>query len=329
MAPRAGTSRRFVVRAPATTANLGPGFDCLGLTLDLWNETEVALAGDGLSVSVDGEGRSSLPRDGRNVVPAMLLRRLDELGCERPSGLRLECRNRIPLDSGLGSSAAAVVTGLLAAETIAGHRSTESDVVRSAAAAEGHADNAAAAVLGGLTAVALDGDDLVWRSWAVPRLPVVVVTPEGHYSTGEARAALPAGVPLSAAVANLGRVPLVIEALRQGDLDLLGRVMVDDLHERGRLALTPGAAQAQRIARSAGAAAVAVSGSGPSLIAFVADDDRAQRVGDTMADVFASAGVSARVRRLTTITRGVHVAVSDADHGVAGGRNDAGDRPTV
>jgi len=312
------------VRAPATTANLGPGFDCLGLTLDLWNETDVDLSGSGSSVEVEGEGHSTLPRDDGNLVLATLLARLDELGCERPAGLRLRCRNRIPLDSGLGSSAAAVVAGLLAAETVAGRRPSEAAVLRSAASAEGHADNAAAAVLGGLTAVARDGDGLVWRSWAVPRLPVVVVTPEGHYSTGEARACLPDSVPLADAVANLGRVPLVIEALRQGDLDLLGRVMVDSLHERARLGLTPGATRAQHVAREAGAAAVAVSGSGPSLIAFVADDDGARVVGEALAEVFASAGVSAQVRRLATTTRGVHVTA-----GAAGGRGDAGDRPTA
>ena len=136
-------------------------------------------------------------------------------------------------------------------------------------------------------------------------------------------------MPLTDAVANLGRVPLVIEALRQGDLDLLGRVMVDSLHERGRLALTPGAEQARRAARAAGAAAVAVSGSGPSLIAFVADDDRARRVGDALAEVFATAGVSAQVRRLTTTTRGVHVAAADDASGVAGRPGGAWEHPVI
>lgn len=258
---------KVTVRVPATTANLGPGFDCLGLALDLWNEADFTLQGKGWQVSVAGEGAAWLPRDERNLVAQALQAFYRAHALPFPGGVRIACRNRIPTGSGLGSSAAACLLGLLAANLLSGANATPAELLSLAAEIEGHADNAAAALHGGLVALTPDKSGWIVQRYEIPPLPVVIVLPDVHLETRRARAALPDRVPFADAVHNLGRVPLVIHALQTGDLDLLRRVMDDRLHQPHRLPLIPGAAQALTAAREAGAAA-ALSGAGPSLIAF-------------------------------------------------------------
>jgi len=293
--------RSVTVRVPATSANLGPGFDCLAVTLDLWNEATLTLAGDGVVLSVEGEGRGALPTDAGNLVARAALALLDELD-EAPRGLQITCRNGIPLGSGLGSSAAAVLAGMLGVNALLGGRLDAAGLLERAAAREGHADNVAAALFGGLVVVAAEGDRLVYQVYELPRLPVAVVVPEMYYSTRAARAVLPRQVPLADAVFNMGRTALVVDALRRGDLDLLGRVMEDRLHQPHRLALIKGAAGALAAARTAGAAAVTLSGSGPGLIAFAGEADAAE-LGRVMVEALAAEGVAARALILTVSTQ--------------------------
>ena len=293
--------RSVTVRVPATSANLGPGFDCLAVTLDLWNEATLTLAGDGVVLSVEGEGRGALPTDAGNLVARAALALLDELD-EAPRGLQITCRNGIPLGSGLGSSAAAVLAGMLGVNALLGGRLDAAGLLERAAAREGHADNVAAALFGGLVVVAAEGDRLVYQVYELPRLPVAVVVPEMYYSTRAARAVLPRQVPLADAVFNMGRTALVVDALRRGDLDLLGRVMEDRLHQPHRLALIKGAAGALAAARTAGAAAVTLSGSGPGLIAFAGEADAAE-LGRVMVEALAAEGVTARALILTVSTQ--------------------------
>ena len=141
------------VRVPATTANLGPGFDCLGLALNLWNESRFALDGDGVVVTVEGEGAAGLPRDESNLVAQAFLRLCEEAGVAAPAGLRIHCLNRVPMSSGLGSSSTAIVAGLLGANTLLGRPFERARILELAADVEGHADNVVAALLGGLTIV--------------------------------------------------------------------------------------------------------------------------------------------------------------------------------
>ena len=259
-----------VISVPASTANLGAGFDCLALALELRNSIEVTDTGEGagLELTVEGEGAHLVPRDGRNLIVQAMERVFEEVG-RRPAGrLRLHAINRIPLGSGMGSSAATIVGGLAAANALVQGGLDRPALLRLAFALEGHPDNAAAAVYGGLVLVSADGATLQARPVPVPPLSVVIVLPEMRLSTAEARAALPAQVPLKDAVFNVGHALFTVQALAAGDDALLGWAMADRLHQPYRQKLIPGFAEVEAAARQAGAVAVALSGAGPSLVAF-------------------------------------------------------------
>ncbi len=297
----------YRVRVPATTANLGPGFDCLGLALDLWNEIEFSLEGRGLVVSTDGERGESLPTDETNMVAQAYLRACAEVGVPAPEGLRIRCHANVPLSSGLGSSSTAVVAGLLGANALLGRPLTRERILELAAEIEGHPDNVAAALLGGLTIVVQRGDKLLTKKIVVPEVHVALAVPDLSFSTRTARAGLPTEVSMKDAVFNLGRTPLVVEALRTGDYQLLSQVMEDRLHQTSRLKLIPGGRAAWVAAQRAGAAAVAISGSGPSLVAFVSLATDAATVARAMADAFAGVGVVARPMGLSASAGGASV----------------------
>jgi len=301
------TRQTCVVRVPATTANLGPGFDCLGLALDLWNEARFALDGDGIVVNVKGEGAETLPDDATNLVAQAALRVYDEAGVAAPAGLVIDCDVRVPLASGLGSSSSAVVAGLLGGNELLGHPFKREALLELAADIEGHPDNVAAALLGGLTIVVRKDERLLTKKILVPEVHVALAVPDLPFSTSIARAGLPTEVSMTDAVFNLGRTPLVVEALRTGDFELLGQVIDDRLHQANRLELIPGGRAAWVAAQHAGAAAVAVSGSGPSLVAFVSLATDADIVAKAMADAFAAEGVSARPLGLSASAAGATV----------------------
>jgi homoserine kinase len=290
------------VRVPATTANLGPGFDTLALALDLWNEAVFEPAESGLSIAVEGEGMGILPLDRTNLV----LKAVEEL-CLRLNqpvpGLAVRCSNQIPLGSGLGSSAAATLLGLLGANAVLGAPLRSDQILEIAIELEGHPDNAAAAINGGLVVISgLNNHGWLVRRYDIPALSAALVLPDFDFPTHAARAALPKQVPFADAVFNMGRVLLVVDALRTGDLDLLGKAMEDRLHQPYRLPLIPRAAEAMAAARAAGAAAIAISGAGPSVIAFTAGDPA--QVGFAMADEFRMAGIPSRTFNLTTVNCG-------------------------
>lgn len=288
-----------IVFVPATSANLGPGFDCLGLALDLWNTTAFRLGGEGIRVSVKGEGSDILPSTPDNLVVRAFSEVYRRMEATQPGDIRLECENLIPLGSGMGSSAAAVLTGLLAANCFLGEPLSRLEILRIANEIEGHPDNAAAALFGGLVTVLPDLDPPLVHTTQVKPLDVILVLPDISLSTKAARDVLPAQVGLKDAVHNLGRTALVVKALHEGDLTLLAKVMDDRLHQPYRLGLIPGAEQAIRAAQRAGAAA-ALSGAGPGVIAFVSDETL--KVEDEMRQAFLDAKVESRVFRLRVST---------------------------
>ena len=306
-ASSATSPQSVLVRAPATTANLGPGFDCLGLALDLWNDIRFSLKGAGITVEVDGEGAETLPTGAENLIASSALRLYDDVGEPRPEGLLITCRTRVPLASGLGSSSSAIVAGLLGANALLGAGCDRNRLLRLVADIEGHPDNVAAALLGGLVIVVQKDDGLLTRRIMLPELHVALAVPALSFSTRASRAGLPLDVPLRDAVYNLGRAPLVVEALRTGDFDLLGAVMDDRLHQTARLKLIPGGKAAWVAAHKAGAAAVALSGSGPSVIAFVSLMADARGVAQAMVDAFAAEGVAARPLVLSASVDGASV----------------------
>jgi len=283
-----------IVHVPATTANLGPGFDCLALALDLWNEVSFEVTGDGLVVDIEGYGADSLPKDESNLIVQSMQRVFQLTACHPPVGLSILCENQIPLGSGLGSSAAAVLSGLLGANALCGNPLSSEQILSLAVELEGHPDNAAAALHGGLVIVGNTGSRLITYPLGMVRvggepLQTAIVLPDFQLSTRQAREALPKQVILEDVVFNLGMSNLVVQALRDGDLTLLGEVMQDRIHQPYRVKLIPGAENAIRVARERGAAAAALSGAGPSVIAFGLED--MQEVADAMAAEFTRAGL--------------------------------------
>ena len=282
------------VRVPATTANLGAGFDCLGLALSLFNEVD-AEAADGLDIRVEGEGATELPTDATNLVWRAAQRVFDHVG-RAPRGARLHLRNAIPLESGLGSSAAATVAGLMIGNGLVSAALNEATLLDLAVAMEGHPDNVAPALLGGLVAAGqADSGRLLVERVATPALTAVVVMPSFRLSTALARQALPASVPRADAVFNLSHTALTLLALQRGDYVALADAMADRLHQPYRAPLAPGLARALDAARTLGAAA-AISGAGPAVIAFTGG--RYDEVGEAMRGAFATAGLAARVWQL-------------------------------
>ncbi len=262
------------VEVPASSANLGAGYDCLGVALAITNRIEVEVRSwsrGAIDLTVEGEGRNELTADRDNRFVLGLETALRSVRGELPEGVgwRISMHNDIPLVRGLGSSAAATVGGVLAGNALAGEPLSMTELLRIACAIEGHPDNAAAALLGGFV-VSADGPDGVEAiHFDAPRdLRAVLFIPELRLPTGEMRAALPASVPLADAVANLGAVAIGVAGLATGRYDLLARLTVDRLHEQYRAAVYPQLPGMVGAARRAGALGACLSGAGSTILAF-------------------------------------------------------------
>lgn len=263
------------VSVPATTANLGPGFDSLGLALSLRNTLSAELTGAGLEVHVEGEGAEDLPRDERHLVVRAMRAGFDALHVH-PTGLRLHCRNVIPQGRGLGSSAAAIVGGLvLARSLVAGgvRRWSDRELLAVADRMEGHPDNVAPALLGGLVVSGRDDADghTVWtqRVPVHPEMRAVVLVPPYQVGTKEARDLLPASVPHADAATNTGRAALLVAALQHAPHQLM-RATEDRLHQEYRRPAMPATLDLVAALRAEGVPAT-VSGAGPTVLALVGD----------------------------------------------------------
>lgn len=285
----------YLIRVPATSANLGPGFDCLGLALNLWNEIEVEVIGEHLQISLEGEGKSSIPTNKNNAIFQAMQRYAERHHRSLPAGIKLHCRNNIPLGAGLGSSAAAAVGGILAAAVILTLPPDKNDQLECATQIEGHPDNVAPCLMGGLVAAIVDQQKVIARSLPVAPLSIIIIVPDYSFPTKTSRAALPVDVSRQDAVFNLSRLVFLTDALGKGDLDLLSLAMQDLIHQPYRIPLIPGATAAISAAKEAGAAAVVLSGAGPSLLAIVGDQTSEKAVSGAMVEAFERAGLSARV----------------------------------
>ena len=257
---------RITIKVPATTANLGPGFDAMGMALDLWNTVTVTPGNS--EVSIEGEGEDELPRDESNVVVAGINSALRALGKSVPE-LAVRCENRIPLSRGLGSSSAATVAGLLAGLAMAGRELDQRLLFNLAADIEGHPDNAAPAVYGGCC-ISVRGSD----GWVVDQTPLpenlnaVAFIPDVSTNTSEARAVLPSQVSREDAVFNLGRTALFVNALATGRLELLRHATEDRLHQPQRGKFFPAMKNIIRAALDGGAHGAFLSGAGPTVMAL-------------------------------------------------------------
>jgi homoserine kinase len=290
------------VRVPATSANLGPGFDALGLALALYNEVTAQESGT-VTVTVRGEGAGRLPANEHNVVARGVQLAYEAAG--RPfKGCALTCVNRIPPARGLGSSAAAWVGGLVAGNALLGEPLSREALLALAARVEGHPDNVAAALLGGLTVSCGRADGRV-TAIALP-VPAtvrwVVLVPSVTSATAEARAVLPDSVPRKDAVFNVQRVSLLLAGLQTGRLDVLEGALDDRLHQPYRLRLFPWMPAVADAARRAGALGCVLSGAGPSLLAVVTDE--AEAVARAMEAALRTAGIEGRASALAVDTEG-------------------------
>jgi homoserine kinase len=295
---------RVSVRVPATSANLGPGFDALGLALSLHNEI-VALPADRVTVRIEGEGVGWLPTDERNVVAQGVRLAFEHAG--RPfTGCALACLNRIPTARGLGSSAAAWVGGLVAGNTLLGSPLPREALLRLAAQAEGHPDNVAAALLGGLTVSCGSDHGALAVALPVPAsLRWIALVPDLSSSTADARAVLPPSVPRADAVFNVQRVALLLAALQAGQVDLLTTALDDRLHQPYRERLFPWMIEVMAAARRAGALGCVLSGAGPSLLAVVTRG--ASEVARAMEAALTEAGLGGAARVLDVDVTGATV----------------------
>lgn len=298
-----------IVMSPATTANLGPGFDCLGMALDLWNRLEVfpgsVAGGDAPLVEIIGEGAGELPADQSNLVYQSMEFLFHEAGQEMPP-LRLRCHNQIPLKRGLGSSAAAIAGGLVAANAWCSHTFTSNDLLEMAATIEGHPDNVSAAVLGGLQLVVTDQRQIYTAPVNVPAgLHAVLFVPDFRIATTDARKVLPEKVSVAEAVYNMGRTALLVAGMCANHPEYLGVATQDCLHQPYRQALFPAMKVIFAAARAAGALGVFLSGSGPTIMALT--QGREMTVAYEMAEAARQAGVEGKVQITQPALQGAHL----------------------
>jgi homoserine kinase len=309
--------RLVTVEAPATIANLGAGYDCLGLAVDLVLRVKIEARAAASSIpdvdlTVRGEGVGELPADRSNRFVVALEAGLTELGfagLDRISW-RIEMDNAIPLERGLGSSAAATVAGLVAAAAQADQNLDNSTILRLATRIEGHPDNVAPALLGGLTAsIALE--DRVETVRLDPPADVVVLAwiPDRRLPTSEMRRVLPASVPHADAISNLARVAVGVAGLATGRSDVLALLTEDRLHEPYRAAAYPELPHLIAAARTAGAIGACLAGSGSTVVAFAAleYEATAQSVGDALSEIATQRNLPGRLVRLGMRSVGTHV----------------------
>lgn len=299
------------VRVPASSANLGPGFDAVGLALAIFNTVTVEPAGVWEADGERDESRLAVHPACRGARRALAWLAARGLVGGSPPPLAIRQENDIPMArGGLGNSATAVVGGLLGAALVTGHALGEADLLALAAEVEGHPDNAAAAVLGGLVVAVRTERGVAARRVPIATPPrVVLAIPAIHVETTRARSRLPSWVPFADAAFTAGRACLLVAALTTGDHALLGAAMEDRLHTPYRAPLVPGLDAAIAAAREAGALGAALSGSGPSVLAFVprGAPDVERAVGAALAGAFGRHGLPCETRAVDIETSGATV----------------------
>ena len=305
--PRIG--QKVVVDVPATTANLGPGFDCLGAALDLNNRfamRRIEGGGERFELIIEGSEGSHLRGGPENLVYRAAQRVWKAAGLE-PVALEARVRLAVPPARGLGSSATAIVAGLMGANALVGEPLSKEKLLELAIDIEGHPDNVVPSLLGGLcmTAKAASQRWRVVRCEWTPGVKAVVAIPSIRLSTSEARRAMPKAIPVGDAVVNLGALTLLLQGLRTGNGDLISDGMHDRLHEPYRWRLIKGGDQVKQAAMDAGAWGCAISGAGPSVLALC-EEDKGPAVSRAMVKAWEAAGVASRAPVLNLQTSGSH-----------------------
>ena len=304
---RPSVGQGVVVHVPATTANLGPGFDCLGAALELDNVFEVRCIPGGserFDLIIEGSEGAHLRGGPDNLVYRSAQRVWKEAGLE-PVALEARVRLVVPPARGLGSSATAIVAGLLGANALAGEPLSTEKLLELAIDIEGHPDNVVPSLVGGLCMTAKAASQR-WRvlrcGWSA-EVRAVVAIPAIRLTTSEARRAMPKAIPIPDAVSNLGALTLLLQGLRTGNGDLIADGMHDRLHEPYRWGLIQGGRSVREAALAAGAWGCVISGAGPSLLALCSADV-AEAVRGAMVERWRSQGVESRAENLGLQSQG-------------------------
>lgn len=298
--------KRVTVKVPATSANLGPGFDCMAVALDIWNSVQVEVGSE--AVTVRGEGEQTLSRGPDNLVYRSVSIPFKEASLSVPK-LSMSCHNIIPLSRGLGSSAAAIVGGLLAGNELCGRPLRQTRILELAVETEGHPDNVTAALLGGCQIVVRENGNLKTASVPLPSdLTAVLYIPDMPMPTKEAREILPKAVSREDAVYNIGRVALLVNGFATGDLEHLRVATQDRLHQPPRQTIFPAMKPIFESALDAGALAVFLSGGGSTILALA--KDREETIGRRMATASEKHGITGRFRVARFSQRGAYIADS-------------------
>jgi len=292
------------VTVPATTANLGPGFDTMGMALDMYNIVEMDIH-ETIEITVYGEGEKEISRDQSNIV-YQAAKKVFEKANKQLNGLKIHLTNEIPVARGLGSSAAAVVGGVVAANALLNYPLNEQQLAELVTEIEGHPDNVLPALLGGIVIAGWGQDRLLYKKISPCKdLKAIVAIPNFELATKRAREVLPATVLFKDAIFNINRASLLVSALMSNDYRLLSEVMEDRLHQPYRSQLIPGMNELISKTKDAGAIGVVLSGAGPTMLALTKDNSR--KIMATMEQVFEQHGISCSVRLLEIIFNGAQV----------------------
>ncbi|MBI5365851.1 MAG: homoserine kinase [Planctomycetes bacterium] len=296
---------RVTVRAPATTSNLGSGFDCFGLALNLYNEVTLSERPEGVWVEIEGEGADSLPRNESNLIYRAAMTVLSRAK-RRVRGLSLRCINRIPTARGLGSSSAAILCGLAGAASLAGLRISNDDLIERAMELEAHPDNLAACLHGGFAVACIaEGGVRVHKLPFPTDLTLILTVPEFEVPTERARAILPKEIPRGDAVFNIARTALFVSCLWKPDDRMLRIALEDRLHQPFRKGLIPGFDELADAMEKEGAIGTVISGSGPTVLTFARGDvEKLMPIGPK---VFRRHGIKARSLTLPVAEPGLSV----------------------
>ena len=301
------TQNTFAVRVPASTSNLGPGFDCFGLALKLYLAVSAIVASEASEpcrvTTTGAKENEALPRNAVNLIYRAMSFAAHREGVSLPC-VELTAHNEIPLASGLGSSAAAIVAGIKLSALLTGKSIPDQSVLNYATEFEGHPDNVAASIFGGFVAscIRADGTVLSTRFDWPAQVRVLVVSPHSQLPTHVARAALPRTITRVDAVQNLQRTALFTAAIAQQRYDLLWEAMRDRLHQPYRESLVPGLSEALALPRMNGLLGIALSGAGPSIVALV--DDNEDEIGARIASCFKAHNIESTIRTLEVDNEG-------------------------
>jgi homoserine kinase len=294
------------VRVPATTANIGPGFDCLGAALTLYNQFTFSSLSDGeaLKITAAGAEASRVSRDSSNLVYQAFCKFFERIGKPTPA-VQIDIEMNVPLARGLGSSATAIVGGIVGANILAGSPLTPDQLADLATEIEGHPDNVVPALMGGCR-LAASGYDREWEicelTWNSAVIPIVAI-PNFELSTAEARKVLPADYSRADAIFNTAHLGLLVRGLETGNADWLKAALQDRIHQPYRQALISGYDAVQKAAITAGAYGLVISGAGPTLLAL-SHLDQAESVRSAMEKAWTEQGIEVQATVLKLDTQG-------------------------